>query len=838
MAHLLIWGDPRDVLAGEVPPGLATETVTSLDEVRHAIDGHGPALVLADARCIEAEKDTAAKWAKDGGAGQAVLVAVAEPGTADDALARLPFVEDVIERPVSTARLRRRLERTIETVNARRSVRQLEAALARKGAELSELNKIGVALSAERNIDKLLALILSKSREITDADAGSLYLVERGARDAGEDPAGDRLRFKLAQNATVDVPFEEFTMPLDDASIAGHVALTGRPLNVADAYRLPEDSPFQISRSFDARSGYRTKSVLVVPMRDHENAIIGVVQLINKKRNPEAVLSPVALVEEEVVPFTAVDEELIGSLASQAAVAFENAKLLQDIRALFDKFVRAAAKAVEARDKATKGHSERVAELTVALAEKIDRISTGPYSDVRFTREQLQEIRYAGLLHDFGKVAVQEKVLGKRKKLYATRMVAVRQRFAFILKAIEADHLRARLEALQGGAGKDQLAGLDAVFDRKRADAERLLQAVRHANEPTVVEEETFSALMNLPARPFPDHDAEDDFPVENWAVEPYLSGAEVEALSIRKGTLTKAERREIESHVSHTYDFLRQIPWTGEPGRMVIIMGTSNCHLVLGEVERIVPGMCGVVEDGIIPGFHGYEAGQSCVGDHFAWFVKNCAPAAYLEEAREKGIDLHQLLEDKAAQQKPGEHGLLALDWWNGNRSVLVDVDLTGMLLGATLATKPEDIYRALIESTAFGTRIIIETFEESGVAVDEIVACGGLPERNKLLMQIYADVTGKQIKISASMQTPALGSAMFGAVAAGAAAGGYDSIYEATQKMARLKDEIYTPIPENKTIYDRIYAEYKRLHDYFGRGENDVMKRLKEIRAQVRGR
>jgi L-ribulokinase len=273
------------------------------------------------------------------------------------------------------------------------------------------------------------------------------------------------------------------------------------------------------------------------------------------------------------------------------------------------------------------------------------------------------------------------------------------------------------------------------------------------------------------------------------------------------------------------------------EPGRMVIIMGTSNCHMVLGETEQIIPGMCGVVEDGIIPGFYGYEAGQSCVGDHFAWFVKNCTPVAYEQEAREKGIDLHRLLEQKAATQKPGEHGLLALDWWNGNRSVLVDVDLTGMLLGATLATTPEDIYRALIEATAYGTRMIIDTFEENGVAVNEIVACGGLPERNKLLMQIYADVTGKTIKISASEQTPALGSAMFGAVAAGSAVGGYDSIYEAAQKMARLKDEAYTPISDNKAVYDLIYAEYKRLHDYFGRGENDVMKRLKDIRAQAHG-
>jgi L-ribulokinase len=271
------------------------------------------------------------------------------------------------------------------------------------------------------------------------------------------------------------------------------------------------------------------------------------------------------------------------------------------------------------------------------------------------------------------------------------------------------------------------------------------------------------------------------------------------------------------------------------EPGRMVIIMGTSNCHMVLDTEEHLVPGMCGVVEDGIIPGFHGYEAGQSCVGDHFAWLVKNCAPAGYQDEAEARGIDIHQLLEEMAAQQKPGEHGLLALDWWNGNRSVLVDVDLTGMLLGATLATKAEDIYRALIEATAYGTRMIIDAFQDSGVAVDEIVACGGLPERNKLLMQIYADVTGREIKVSASQQTPALGSAMFGAVAAGRAGGGYDSIYEAAQHMARLKDKIYTPIPAHKAVYDEIYAEYVLLHDYFGRGENDVMKRLKALKARV---
>ncbi len=272
-------------------------------------------------------------------------------------------------------------------------------------------------------------------------------------------------------------------------------------------------------------------------------------------------------------------------------------------------------------------------------------------------------------------------------------------------------------------------------------------------------------------------------------------------------------------------------------PGRMVMIMGTSICHMVLGTEERIVEGMCGVVEDGIIPGFQGFEAGQSGVGDIFAWFVEHAVPPVYHEEAAARDVGLHELLEEKASRLRPGEHGLLALDWWNGNRSVLVDADLTGMLLGATLATRAEDIYRALIEATAFGTRVIIEAFTSSGVAVDEIVACGGLPERNRLLMQIYADVTGREFRVARSTQAGALGSAMHAAVAAGPEAGGYSSIVEAAAHMAHLTDKVYRPIPENQRVYDRLYAEYVRLYNYFGRGENNVMKVLKRIKAEARG-
>lgn len=268
------------------------------------------------------------------------------------------------------------------------------------------------------------------------------------------------------------------------------------------------------------------------------------------------------------------------------------------------------------------------------------------------------------------------------------------------------------------------------------------------------------------------------------------------------------------------------------EPGKLLMIMGTSTCHIVLGDAEKVVPGMCGVVEDGVIPGLMGYEAGQSCVGDHFEWFTENCVPASYYDEAEAKGVNIHQLLTEKAAQLRVGESGLIALDWWNGNRSTLVDADLTGVLLGATLLTKPEGIYRALIEATAYGTRTIVEAFRNNGVPIVEVYACGGIAEKNALMMQIYSDVLNMDIKISASSQTPALGSAMFGAVAAGKERGGYDDIKDAAKEMARLKDFIYQPNQRNSEVYDQLFAEYSRLYDYFGRGENDVMKNLKKIK------
>ncbi len=269
-------------------------------------------------------------------------------------------------------------------------------------------------------------------------------------------------------------------------------------------------------------------------------------------------------------------------------------------------------------------------------------------------------------------------------------------------------------------------------------------------------------------------------------------------------------------------------------PGQMAIVMGTSSVHMLVSDRDDPVPGICGVVKDGLIPGYYGYEAGQTCVGDHFAWFANALSPADYKAEAESRGMSPIALLTEKAAQQKPGQSGILALDWWNGNRSVLADFDLSGLFLGMNLNTRAEDLFRALVEATAYGTRMIIETYRRNGIAVEDCRAAGGIAVKNPFVMQIYADVTGMDIRIAGSAQCPSLGSAIFAAHAAGSEAGGYDSLDDAVNTMGKLSDKVYHPILENQAVYDKLYAEYAILYDYFGRGENDVMKRLRRIKAE----
>lgn len=267
------------------------------------------------------------------------------------------------------------------------------------------------------------------------------------------------------------------------------------------------------------------------------------------------------------------------------------------------------------------------------------------------------------------------------------------------------------------------------------------------------------------------------------------------------------------------------------ESGQLVAIMGTSTCHVMNGSELREVPGMCGVVDGGIVDGLWGYEAGQSGVGDIFGWFTKNGVPPEYHQAAASAGLGIHEYLTELAATQAIGEHGLMALDWHSGNRSVLVDHELSGIVVGQTLATKPEDTYRALLEATAFGTRTIVEAFRDSGVPVKEFIVAGGLL-KNRLLMQIYADITGLQLSTIGSQQGPALGSAIHAAVAAG----DYPDIRAAAAAMGADPGDVYIPIPENVAAYDALYTEYRTLHDYFGRGTNDVMHRLKAIQRNAR--
>ena len=430
-----------------------------------------------------------------------------------------------------------------------------------RAREIGELTRIGVALGTERDLKTLLDLILTQARRITQSDAGSLYLVENS------DQGVKRLRFRLAQTfSKPEAPFVEFTIPVDRASLAGYCAVTGEPLVIDDAYFLPPDVEYTINRSFDERYGYRTKSMLVIPMKDHREEIIGVLQLINRKRTLDAVLTTPADVERQVVPFSKRTVELVTALAGQAAVAIENSRLYEDIERLFEGFVLAAVHAIEQRDPTTYGHSGRVAGMTVSLAEVVDQAPDGHYRNVRFTKEQVRELRYAALLHDFGKVGVREQVLVKAKKLYPPDLAFVRHRHAYIRRTAEREFWRKRTEFLEEH-GKKGYAGfveeLDAEHGKELQDLDRFLEIVLKANEPTILPEGSFEELQAWGRRTYLGFDG---------ATEPFLTPDEVRFLTIRKGSLDDSERLEIESHVTHTFQFLQRIPWTRELQQVPLI--------------------------------------------------------------------------------------------------------------------------------------------------------------------------------------------------------------------------------------------------------------------------
>ncbi|MBK9374129.1 MAG: GAF domain-containing protein [Holophagales bacterium] len=437
------------------------------------------------------------------------------------------------------------LSAAARVASARASSAALERRLSEVEERVSALNRIGIALSAERDLDRLLEKILTESRRFTGSEAGSLYLLEEG-------PHGKRLRFKLAQNDAVRFAFSERTMPVDDASLAGYVAGHGEPVNLDDAYAVPAGAPYRHNTAFDEQTRWRTRAMLVVPMSDHTGALVGVLQLMNRR-----------LADGTHAPYPADLIPLLLSLATQAAVSVKANQLTASIRLLFEDFARASIMAVELRDPTTAGHSNRVADLSVALARIVDRAAEGPYAGVAFSREEIRELQTAALLHDFGKISIPERVLVKAKKLDDDEILRIRDRFDFALEASDTQECRTLLlKLLEAGVppSAEDVRQLDLVRWERAQELEEMFEEVRRANEPTVLPEEAGGTLRRLLTRSFRDR---------RGVVTPLLNDYEFQLLSIRKGSLSLEERTQIESHVSHTYRFLSSIPWTADLARV-----------------------------------------------------------------------------------------------------------------------------------------------------------------------------------------------------------------------------------------------------------------------------
>ncbi|MBF0497140.1 MAG: GAF domain-containing protein [Deltaproteobacteria bacterium] len=466
---------------------------------------------------------------------------------------------DYLEMPLAPWRVMQALHRLSATLATRQELALLKNQLSLQTRDLSELNQIGIALSAERDFNKLLDLILTKAREITTADAGSLYLVETDPDilpDTNNYWADKRLRFKLTQNSSLIMSFQEFVMPVIKTSMAGYTAISGQPLNIVDAYAILEDSDYSLNRSFDERTGYQTRSMLCIPMQSHQGEVIGVLQLINRKLHWLTPLVDKEQFDHDVIPFDSRCEELASSLASQAAVSIDNMRLYEEIKKLFEGFIYASVHAIEQRDPTTSGHSERVAVLTVGLAELVDRIDRGTYREAKFTAEDLQQIKYASLLHDFGKIGVRERVLVKEKKLYPEQLEAIKFRFEFIKKALEANYSHRKIRSLLERNREEALGRFthwDMEFEDTLKEMDTFLEVILQANEPRILAETGWQRLMDI-SRLAINADGRE------W---PYLTPQEAHLLSIPKGSLSEKERKEIESHVTHSFNFLNRIPWS-----------------------------------------------------------------------------------------------------------------------------------------------------------------------------------------------------------------------------------------------------------------------------------
>jgi len=510
------------------PPIVVLVDATLLDSDRELLDQrqHGTVLVAADGAAEQALGDAAA-------------FSLAESRT-DESKLRL---------------LRTAYQLAAAQLNASRTEREL----ARTRNELTELHRIGMALMTERDPDRLLDRILDQAKRLTGSDAGSLYLTEK------DEEGNARLRFKWSVNDSLpDLPFVEFTLPVSNNSLAGYAAANGEALVLDDAYDIPEDAPYSLNRSFDERIGYRTKSMLVVPMLDHRDEVVGVLQLLNRKRDASARITSEAAADAYVLAYTARELQLVQSLAGQAAVSIENSQLYAQIEHLFESFVKAAVTAIDQRDPTTAGHSIRVATLTTDMAQAVERAGSGTYANVRFTREQIRELRYAAMLHDFGKVGVREEVLVKSKKLPPYLWERVESRFDLIRRTAESEYYRQRAILLNSAsAGDTMLRQLEERFQRELRQIDQFQTAVHKANEPSVLPEEAAGILHEIASHTFERPDGR---------TVPYLAPDELHFLRIPKGSLDEKERVEIESHVEQTYRFLTQIPWTEDLRNLAVI--------------------------------------------------------------------------------------------------------------------------------------------------------------------------------------------------------------------------------------------------------------------------
>lgn len=464
-----------------------------------------------------------------------------------------------IVAPISMVRLLTQLRARSDTIALRMQAATLELELERSRHENEMLIQIGRALSQERDMQSLLAIILRRACEVTNADAGSVYIVE----GQDEDMSKRKLRFAVSQNESRNVQSAGFTMPISASSIVGTCVLDGKRINVPDLYAL--DAPgegnnpwgFVHDRSFDDKYRYQTRSVLAVPMISARGEVIGVIQLINKRAKGWIQLDLPADFEHGVVPFDDVSEAYVAALASQAGIALETKLLYEEVTTLFDSFVKAAVTAIESRDPTTSGHSERVADLTVGLAKAVDRADVGRLRSIRFTDEYLTQIRYAALLHDFGKVGVREHILVKAKKLYEHERQLILQRFQLIKRGFKLEGLEKKVRYLMEASREQvaaQLESVDKDIVDKIAELDRIVEFILKANEPTVLDQGGFERIAELSGMTYRDEDGQE---------LPYLTHDEAACLQIRRGSLTDAERREINSHVVHTYNFLVAIPWS-----------------------------------------------------------------------------------------------------------------------------------------------------------------------------------------------------------------------------------------------------------------------------------